>query len=446
MRLVTAEIIAKIHERTQIATKIGQLKRKLDLDIRDEKAARDMRDLVLDVAKEKGLRKDFAIQILNVLLIQSELIQGTSRVKPTKPTHLSMFARAKQLEQSGKKIVHMEVGEPDYAVPDSVGVALSDAFRKRNYRYTATEGVAALRTAIAKREQVPVDDVMVTPGGRFAVFSIIAGLLHPGDELLTFEPAWPAYRECANYASVAANVVKTRFDDGWVPSISAIEEGLTPNTKMIVINYPNNPTGIILPQGLMEEIVQLAAERDIYILSDEVYSHYARAPFKSLKTFGYNKGIVVQSFSKTYAMTGFRVGYVVCKNNIIESIRRIQSLAITSVAEPVQYAALAALSEDPQENASSMFDRLDYACSRLEKMPVRFRRPDGAMYVFPELLDVEDTPFVESMLQNGVAVAPGSGFGESYSKFVRISACVPKQILAEGFDIMSRTLASMGKG
>src|SRR5262249_42759834 len=150
-----------------------------------------------------------------------------------------------------------------------------------------------------KKEGVRDGEVIVTPGGRFAIFAAITGLLKPGEELVVIEPAWPAYRECVAAASGRVNAVRTTLDDGWVPDLGILEGKINVGTKMIAINYPNNPTGVVLPDKIIEGLVEIASKRGIYLLSDEVYSHYSSSPFKSVLDYEYKDAIIVQSFSKT---------------------------------------------------------------------------------------------------------------------------------------------------
>jgi aspartate aminotransferase len=176
------------------------------------------------------------------------------------------------------------------------------------------------------------------------------------------------------------------------------------------------------------------------LLSDEVYSDYAFTQFDSIRNYGYDKSILVGSFSKRYAMTGFRVGYGIANKEIISKMAKVQAAAVTSVAEPIQHAALAALGISPSENVKLMERRLEFVCSKLKEMSLRFVRPDGAMYVYPELPLSEDIPIIEKMLEQGVAIAPGSGFGDLYKRFVRISACQPENVLGKGLDIMASVI------
>ncbi|MEW6605749.1 MAG: aminotransferase class I/II-fold pyridoxal phosphate-dependent enzyme, partial [Thermoproteota archaeon] len=200
VRDVTAQIMRKVHQRMELAKQIGEIKDRLGIDVKDEKVENDIRVMVLSLADEIGMGREFALQLLNILLAESEQVQAQNRQqKPPRQTHLGIFMKAKQLEASGKKIIHMEVGEPDYSPPEAVGESMAASFKQKQYHYTDTRGVPKLREAIARKEYVSEDQVVVTPGGRFAVFSAITSLLKSGQEIIVIEPAWPAYKECADF-------------------------------------------------------------------------------------------------------------------------------------------------------------------------------------------------------------------------------------------------------
>ena len=444
VRGLTIQIMGAVHERIEFARKIGEIKSRLGIDIRDEKVENDIRMRVMSLAEEIGMSTEFALQLLNVLLVESEHVQAQKSEQKTveKQTHLSIFSRARQLEASGKKIIHMEVGEPDYSAPARVGAALADSFKMKYYHYTDTQGIAKLRDAIASKEGggISKDQVIVTPGGRFAVFSAITSLLRAGQELIVIEPAWPAYKECADFVGAKTKILRTTLENKWVPDIKQLEGIINSSTKMIVLNYPNNPTGKVLDHKTTKKIVQIAKDHSLYLISDEVYADYVFGEFRSILKYDYTKSIVVGSFSKRYAMTGFRVGYGIANKDIISRMARVQAVAITSVAEPMQRAALAALEVDPSENIQLMKSRLGFICNKLEKMSLRYIKPDGAMYVYPELQNGEDLPIVEKLLEKGVAIAPGSGFGDAYKRFVRISACQPEKTLEKGLDVMASVI------
>jgi aspartate aminotransferase len=446
VRGLTIQIMRTVQQRIELARQIGEVKSKLGVDIRDEKVEHDIRMRVMSLAEEIGMSTEFALQLLNVLLAESEHVQvQKSELKAVeKQTHLSIFSRARQLEASGKKIIHMEVGEPDYSAPARVGAALADSFRMKYYHYTDTQGIVKLRDAIATKEggEISKDQVIVTPGGRFTVFSAITSLLRAGQELIVVEPAWPAYRECADFVGARTKILRTNLENKWIPDTKQLEGMINSTTKMIVLNYPNNPTGKVLDDKTIEKIVLIAKDHDIYLLSDEVYADYIFGEFRSIRKYDYAKSIVVGSFSKRYAMTGFRVGYGIANKEIISRMTSIQAVAITSVAEPMQRAALAALEVDPSENIQLMKRRLGLVCSKLKKMSLRYIDPDGAMYVYPELpKGAEDLPIVEKLLEKGVAIAPGTGFGDAYKRFVRISACQPERMLEKGLDVMASVIS-----
>jgi aspartate aminotransferase len=442
VRAVTAEIMHGIQNRMELARQIGEIKIREGIEVKDERVEQEVRNMVLHVASQIGMKPDFALRLLNILLEESEAVQSQTRQQPQKQTHLGIFMKARQLEASGKPMIHLEVGEPDYPPPLAVGQSLAETFKLKRYHYTETRGITKLRSAIATKENVSEERVIVTPGGRFAVFSAIMSLLKPGNELIVIEPAWPAYKECADFAGARTRVLKTHFEDKWEPDTKSLEQLINPATKMIALNYPNNPTGKILGRQTLQSILQIAKDHNLYILSDEVYADYCfEQPFHSLVEFGYDKSIIVSSFSKRYAMTGFRVGYGIANQEVIKQMTKIQATGITSVAEPMQYAALAALGEDPRDNVNTMRTRLDYVCDKLKEMSLPFVKPDGALYVFPQLRGIDDIALVDRLLEKGVAVAPGSGFGEGYGNYIRISACQPTEKMERGLDILSSFLA-----
>lgn len=185
VRDVTSEIMRNVQKRMELAKQIGDIKGQLGIDVKDERVEQEIRTMVLSLAGEIGMSDEFSLRLLNILLAESESVQAQNRQRqPDMQTHLGIFMKAKQLEAAGKKIIHMEVGEPDYAPPAAVGNALAEIYKLKQYHYTDTRGVPKLRGAITKKEGVPEDQVIVTPGGRFAVFSAIVSLLKSGQELV----------------------------------------------------------------------------------------------------------------------------------------------------------------------------------------------------------------------------------------------------------------------
>lgn len=444
MQNITNQIIKLVHDRMEVAKKIGNIKQQLKIEIEDEKVEHDIKKTVLKLTKDIGMDVEFSGRLLNLLLSESVKLQNVQNTSNKSSTHIAIFMKAKELEKTGKKIIHMEVGEPDYPPPLKVKEELAKIYDNKRYHYTEISGLPQLRQAISQKfSNIVPEQVLVTPGGRFAVFCAISSLLKSGDELINIEPSWPAYKECADFIGAKTRVLKTTLEDKWVPNLKMLENLININTKMIIINYPNNPTGKILDSQLLEKIVSIAREYNLFILSDEVYSDYSFGKYNSILDYQYDKSIMVSSFSKTYGMTGFRVGYGIGNKSIISQMRKVQATAVTSVAEPMQYSALGAIGNDIQGNIDSIQSRINLICKRLQQMKTEFIVPNGAMYVFPKILAKnysDDISLVYDLLEHGVAIAPGSGFGNSYKKFIRISACQSSKLLNAGLDILEKYL------
>jgi aspartate aminotransferase len=445
IRDITADIIHKVKKRMEVSKQIGEIKTKNNIDVEDERVESELRNSALKIADEVGMDSEFSGRLLNMLLTESVRLQNEQQNdNPQRQTHLSIFMKAKHLQATGKKIIHLEVGEPDYLPPKNVKETLGRIYDLRQYHYTETRGIPKLRQAIAQKAGNDINDeqVIVTPGGRFAVFSAILSLIKSGDEVISIEPAWPAYRESADFIGAKTKIIKTKLEEKWNPDLKRFEELVNSNTKMIILNYPNNPTGKILDDYTVRKIIELAKDYGLYILSDEVYSDYSFNGFKSILDYGYDKSIMISSFSKGHAMTGFRVGYAISNKNIITKMSKIQSIALTSVAEPMQYSALSAIGESISGNVEVMKKRLRFVCNRLQKMSLSFVAPDGALYVYPKLGEGtdDDIILIDKLLELGVAIAPGSGFGGSYKRFIRISACQSEEVLEKGLEVLSSAL------
>ena len=439
---ITFDILRLFKERNDIAKEIGNLKNNLKMNITNEERENQLRVKVLSLCKEIGLEEKMAMNMLNLLLNESVKIQSSE-----KQTHLTIFLKAKKMEKEGKKIIHMEVGEPDFLPPQIVNNALSEIYHKGYTKYGDSKGMIEFRDALSKYilkkfgANTSSQNILISPGARFSVFLAISSLLSPGDEIIVIEPAWPAYRDNALNSGVKVRTVHTTLENKWEPKIEDIENTINKNTKMIVLNYPNNPTGKILPASLQDKIIELAIKNDLYVLSDEIYSEYANKPWKSVLTYGYPKSIITQSFSKSHAMTGFRIGYAISSPEIIEKMSKLQALALTNVSEPIQYVAMRALEADTSDNAKIIRNRLESIIEKAKTMGLDFVEPDGAMYLFAKIRqeNFDSIEFTSKLLDAGVAIAPGDGFG-NYNGFVRISACQPEDTLNQGMQIIEERL------
>lgn len=428
MDSVTLEMTRLLAERTRLARMIGEAKRGQGIAVEDGAREAQLREAVLRAADKEGLGRDVASRLLSVLLRESHAVQQTERQTPA-----SVLARARELEKRGKKIIHMEVGELDLAPPPAARAALA---RDEPWRYGAPEGTDELRSAIARREGTVPERVAVTAGARFAVFAAMASLLEPGDEVIVIEPAWPAYRDCAERAGAKARAVRTSLDDEWTPDPNRVSDAVGPNTRMLVLNYPNNPTGRVLPGRVHDELMKISVDADLYVLHDDIYRQYSSSPLAPRTKHA--KSISVQSLSKSHAMTGFRAGYAVAEPGIISKMARVQADAMTCVPTPVQSAALAALGSDVSGNVATVNSRMAALESAASEAGLEFAKPDGAFYLFVKT-GRDGAEVCSRALEEGLAVSPGEAFGD-YKEFVRLSACLDDKILKEGVLRLARVL------
>ncbi len=443
MEEVTLKMIELLKIRTEIAREIGEVKKTIGKGVTDETREDSLRAKVISLSNDIGLDESISTKFLNFLLNESVKVQSSN-----KQTHLSIFLKAKSLELEGKKIIHMEVGEPDFLPPKIVKDALEEVFDKGFLKYGQAKGMPVFRNALAKyvskkfNVNVCEENIIVSPGARFSIFTAITTLLNPGDEMIVIEPAWPAYKDCALNSGIKVRTINTTFEDKWEPSLEQIRNTVNSNTKMIVLNYPNNPTGKILDEKLQESIIEIAKKNNLYVLSDEIYSQYAKTNWKSILSYNYEKSIVTQSFSKSHAMTGFRIGFAIADSKIIEKMAKLEALCLTNVSEPIQYIAMKALEADTSNNTNTVQKRLEVLAQKASEIGLDFVIPDGAMYLFARINQegFDGVQFANSALEKGLAVAPGEGFGD-YKNFIRLSACQNEEILIEGMNILGNIMS-----
>ena len=441
MEQITLEMIKLLKSRTEVAQKIGNIKSELGITVTDEGRETKLREKIISECKTLDLDESIATRFLNFLLNESVNVQSKDS-----QTHLTIFLKAKEMEKKGKKIIHLEVGEPDFSPPQSVKNSLSEVYEKGFGKYGPAKGTNEFREIVsnfANKEfggKTNSENVLVVPGARFGVFLAFSTLLNHGDEVIIIEPSWPAYRQCAINAGVKIRSIKTTLENRWEPSLEQINASLNNNTRMIVLNYPNNPTGKILSKELQDSIVDIAKNNDLYILSDEIYSNYSNKNWKSVLTYEYEKSIVTQSFSKSHSMTGYRIGYVISSDKIIDEMAKLQALCLTNVSEPIQYLAMNSIDEDVSDNVKIMKERLEVLSNLAKEMDLEFEVPDGAMYIFARTkTEIDTMELAERLLDHGLAIAPGNAFGD-YKHFFRISACVEKEKIIQGMDILKASI------
>jgi aspartate aminotransferase len=449
IRNTTLEIFDLIAKRMKIGEEIGRVKNSLGLPLLDEKVENELRKTVIQYCIDNGIDKELGIRILT-LLFKGTIAREASRPNGEAVSASKMFARAKELEKQGKKIIHLEVGEPDFAPPRKVLEGTKDALYGGFTRYTVSSGIPELRAKIAshvsKRYNVKLagKDLICTAGARFGIFAVMNTVLSAGDEVINIDPNWPAYGDTAEFLGARVRTISTTLENSWEPSLEEIENSISDATKMLILSYPNNPTGKVLSPKTLEKIVEIAQKKSITILSDEVYADYCFAPNRSLIEFEYPDCVVVSSFSKTYAMTGFRLGYAMGNEKILARMAKIQEIAVLSLPHFIQVGAMKAFDDESyvKRNVAEMKRRFEVATKLLNKLPLKFQKPDGGLYVFPKARNANfsGNKFATELLERkGVAVTPGTGFGD-YPRFFRISLNQSADVLIAGIKKMGELL------
>ncbi len=351
--------------------------------------------------------------------------------------------------------IRLELGEPDFATPANIVEAAHRAALNGQTKYTATAGLPVLREAlsakIAERNgfDIAADRILVSTGAVEGIYASLVGLVEPGDGVLIPEPGWPNYRMMTRLLRARAQSYQLRPDMGYLPDVDELETLVDRGTKAIVLNSPSNPTGAVIPAERMSALLDFAARHDLWVVSDECYDELTYdVPHVSAATLDDRDAVIsVFSFSKTYAMTGWRIGYVAVPKRVGEVLANMHEAMASCVAMPTQMAALEAVI-GPQHAVESMRsayrDRRDAVLARLSARGIPAHVPDGAFYVWLDVSAAEmDSHQLATRLveEHGVAVAPGSAFGAGGGDRVRLSIAASQVDLLEGVDRISRALS-----
>jgi len=368
------------------------------------------------------------------------------RIKPSGT--MSMAEKARRMEKGGRKIYHLDIGEPDFDTPEHIKEAAFEAMRRGFTHYTSSRGIMELREAISddlKRRGVEADpekEIIVTPGAKHAIYCACLATLNPGDEVLVLAPTWPTHFQCVEIAE--ARPIEVPCGETYSLDEEALKERLTPNSRMILVCSPNNPTGGVLTIEEIRVIADLARDHDLLVLSDEIYDRivYDSLEIRSIASLEGMKErtIVINGFSKTYAMTGWRLGYAYANKDIIEAMDRIQQSTTTCPASFVQKAGVAAL-KGPQDFVEEMIKEYDrrrrFIVDELNKIPgVSCVMPKGAFYVFPDFSSLKVPSFELSerlLVEKGISTTPGSEFGASGEGHLRLSYATSIETIGEAF-------------
>jgi len=452
IREVTLRIVELMAEREKLVREVAALKSGSGEGIVNPEVERELRKAVVGRAAELGLDVETVMRVLTLLLRRSTEIQAKGQ-GPQGMTHMDLMRLAKRMEREGREVVHMEVGEPTLGAPEHIAAQLTDAALKGYAFYGEAHGLPELRSAIAEdlNERFGVDvkpeQVVVTQGGRFGIYLAMAATLSMGDEALVIDPSWPHYKQVISMLGCRAVVHSTSLEGRWLPDPAKLEDLTSDSTRLMVLNYPNNPTGAVVGRQLLQELVEVARRRNLYVISDEVYMDYSFGEHVTALSAGYERVIMIMSFSKSWGMTGYRVAYAVAPVEVAERMAKLQGSLLTCVPEFVQVAALRALSdrETPRAYRDHMLRGIEVICRYLDAIGAEYVRPGGGMYVFPRIPLGGRDPMefaLDLLRKRGVAVAPGTVFGD-YREFFRLSVGDSLEKLERGMAALAEEVNSL---
>jgi len=374
---------------------------------------------------------------------------------------LALAAKAKALAKAGKAVVDFTAGEPDFPTPGLIKQAGIRAIEGDKTRYTPVEGILELREAIALRINAQLHtafapgQVLVSCGAKHSLYNVFQAICDPGDEVIIFSPYWVSYPPMVYLAGGVPVIVQTRAEDGFQPDIASVKAAITPRTRGIIVNSPSNPTGALITRERLEALGKLAIEHDLYIVSDEIYSElvYAPATHWSIVQAGgeaAERTILVSGVSKSYSMTGWRIGYALGPKPVIDAMNRIQSHSTSNPTTISQYAALEALA-GPQDAVAQMAKhfhaRRDLIVNGLNALPgLRCFKADGAFYAWCNVeglrqsADATASQWLDDTL---VATVPGEGFGAA--GWIRFSFATSENTIREGINRIGEWIKQRGK-
>jgi aspartate/methionine/tyrosine aminotransferase len=365
-------------------------------------------------------------------------------------TAFEVLNKARALERQGKSIIHLEIGEPDFDTPPNVVEAAVDALHSGWTHYGPSAGLPELREAIAeyvsrtRGVSVSTDEVVVVPGGKPIIFFTMLALIEEGDEVIYPNPGFPIYESMINYVGGRAVPIQLREERDFAMDVDELQSRITDRTKLIILNSPQNPTGGVLPRRDIERTARAIGDRNIVVLSDEIYSRlqFEGEPFSIMSVPGMQKRtILLDGFSKTYAMTGWRMGYGVMRADLATHITRLMTNSNSCTASFTQMAGIEALHGDqgPVDNMRAAFEeRSRVFVAGLNRIKgFSCRMPKGAFYVFPNITQTgwKSKPLADALLEQvGVAALSGTAFGQFGEGYLRFSVANSLQNLQQALE------------
>ena len=388
----------------------------------------------------------------------------SERIKRVQPSQtLVITARANELKAQGHNIISFGAGEPDFDTPDFVKEACIKALKEGKTKYTPSAGIPELRSKLAESinelhgTDYKASEVVVSTGAKMGLYEIFAIILNEGDEVIIPSPYWVSYTEQIKLCDGKPVIVETSEEDGFVLKAEQLEKAITPKTKALVLNTPSNPTGAVIPKEELEKIAEICLKHDILIISDECYDRFCyereHVSITSLGKEVRDRTFLVNAFSKSYSMTGWRLGWVACREEFAKKLAIFQSQTISNPTSFAQYGGIAALEDKwqfPEMMKKEFKKRRDYIYNAFKEIEgISVAKPEGAFYIFPNIsayIDGEkiknDIDFTTYLLEEAkVAVVPGSAFGKE--GYIRMSYATSMDNIIEGMNRIKEALKKL---
>lgn len=447
-------ILDSLKKRVKLCKNLGAIKREHGIPIRDFERENEEYEHIMQRALKLGLNPHDVKLIYEKIITMSIHVQKqniphrtknmkfpSAKISKREITLQEIAEKVVKLESEGKKIIKFNVGDPDQQTPPEIVNAVFKALKKGKTKYASSAGEKKLKEELAEMHGVSPENVVITAGSKWAIFSIMYSLLKNEGNVIIISPHWTAYETIAKTLGIETKFLNTKLNSNWRIDTSKLENLTDKNTRLLILNNPNNPTGKVIKSTALEEIVQIANSKQLKILSDEVYSDLSLVRVKSILDFD-DGHILVNSFSKTFAMTGWRIGYAIVDDKLAKKMAQLNQSTLTNVPVFIQDAALKALQlkdRIARKMRSIYRRRAELACKILSRTKLKFTKPDAPFYIFPRKENLDSETLAFDLLKQGIAIAPGISFGD-YREHFRIALSVPEEEIELGLKKLCEAL------
>ncbi len=370
-----------------------------------------------------------------------------------KSSTLQITSKARELKKKGYDVINFAAGEPDFKTPKEVIDEMYNAIEQDYIYYAPSKGYKELREEICKKYKelynvdINPEEIIITPGAKQAIFEAVSSIINPGDKVLIPSPCWVSYEPIVKLCDGNVEFVKTIEDEGFRIDMDDLRRKAK-NAKLLIINYPNNPTGCSYGYKDLKEIVEICIENDLYIISDEIYDRISFEKHVTMLNFNdiRDKLVVINGFSKTYSMTGFRLGFAIANEKLIDEMSKVQEHTVSCAVSFIQIAAIKALRNCEYFVKQMNYEyrrRMEFISKILDEIGIKYVKPKGTFYIFPKF-NINGFKLANTLIEKyHVATIPGEAFGIGGENHLRLSITIPIEKIEEGIRRIEKCLKEM---